>query len=448
VHRRHFIKRTVQTAVVASTSAFSSKRILGANERVHMGLIGCGGRGMMVAKRMQENPNVNFVAVCDVYEPHAGAAKEWAGAGCRSYRDFRDLLQQRDVDAVLIATPDHWHAIPTVLACQEGKDVYVEKPLAHNIREGRAMVEAARKHGRIVQTGTQQRSAEHYREVAHVIQSGELGPVHFVRMWNYMNLFPDGIGRAADSEPPAGLDWDFYLGPAPYVPFNRNRFLNRFRWFWDYAGGLMTDWGTHRLDSLHQVMGANAPIRVTAAGGRYELKDGAETPDVLQVTYHYPSFVLSYECCMLNGQGTGGRTPGKKYYRARGKDDRPHGEAFYGTNGTLLSDRVGFEIFPELEPSSARGRSPSRSRMQRKERSAEDATTVHAKNFIDCVRSRNRPVADVEIGHRSTIAAHLGNIAYRTGRPIQWDAAHEEIIADARASAFLGRKARKPWDLI
>jgi predicted dehydrogenase len=403
---------------------------------------------MTVAKLMRESAKAAFVAVCDVYEPHAAAAREWAGAGCRSYRDFRHLLRQRDIDAVVVATPDHWHAIPTVLACLEGKDVYVEKPLAHNIREGRAMVEAARKHDRIVQTGTQQRSAEHYREVTHIVQSGELGPVHFVRMWNYMNLFPDGIGRAADSDPPAGLDWDFYLGPAPYVPFNKNRFLNRFRWFWDYAGGLMTDWGTHRLDSMHQVMGVNAPLTVTASGGRYQLKDGAETPDILQVTYQYPGFVLSYECCMLNGQGTGGRTPGKEYYRARGKDDRPHGEAFYGTSGTLLSDRVGFEILPELEPGPARGRSPSRFRMQRKERSAEDATAAHVKNFIDCVRSRRKPVADVEIGHRSSIAAHLGNIAYRTGKKLQWDAAREEIVADSRASELLGRRARKPWDLI
>ena len=310
------------------------------------------------------------------------------------------------------------------------------------------MVQAARQHNRMVQTGTQQRSADHYREVTRIIQSGELGRVHFVRMWNYMNLFPDGIGRAADSEPPAGLDWDFYLGPAPYVSFNKNRFLNRFRWFWDYAGGLMTDWGTHRLDSLHQVMGVSAPLTVTAAGGRFELNDGAETPDVLQVTYQYPGFVLSYECCMLNGHGSGGRTPENKYYRARGSNDRPHGEAFYGTNGTLFSDRIGFEIFPEMEPTLARGRSPSRFRMQRKERSAEDATAVHVKNFIDCVRSRNRPAADVEIGHRSTIAAHLGNIAYRTGKQIQWDAAREEIVGQPKASELLGRKARKPWDLI
>jgi predicted dehydrogenase len=444
VHRRQFI----QTAAVASASAVSFGRILAANERVNVGLIGCGGRGMAVARLMRAVPNVAFVAVCDLYEPHASAAREWAGSECRSYRDFREVLERKDIDAVLVGTPDHWHAIPTVLACQARKDVYVEKPLAHNVREGRAMVEAARKHNRIVQTGTQHRSAEHYREVARIIQSGELGQVHFVRMWNYMNLSPRGIGRAADSEPPAGLDWHFYLGPAPLVPFNKNRFLRNFRWYWDYAGGLMTDWGTHRLDTMQQIMGVNAPETVTAAGGRFELKDGAETPDVMQVTYRYPGFILSYECCMLNAHGTGGRTPGKNYYRARGKDDRPHGEVFYGTNGTLFSDRVGYEIFPELEPASGPGRATSKLRMERKERSAVDATDLHVKNFIECVRSRNKPAADVEIGHRSSTAAHLGNIAYRTGRPIHWDAAKEEIIADPKACELLGRKARKPWDLI
>jgi predicted dehydrogenase len=446
MQRRQFIQRVIQTAAVTAGAA-SAGRVRGANERVNVGLIGCGGRGMYVARLMRQVPHVAFVAVCDVYESSAARAREWAGSGCRSYGDFRQLLQQKDVDAVLIATPDHWHAIPTVLACQAGKEVYVEKPLAHNVREGRAMVQAARKYRRVVQTGTQHRSAEHYRRVARLIQGGELGPVHFVRMWNYLNLYPDGIGRAADSRPPQGLDWDMYLGPAPQVPFNKNRFLGTFRWFWDYAGGLVTDWGTHRLDSMHQVMGVDAPRSVTAAGGRYELKDGAETPDLLQVTYEYPGFTLSYECCMLNGHGTGGRSPGKTYYRARGKDDRPHGEAFYGTRGTLFSDRLGFEIVPELERA-RRGRSAAGFRMKRQEATAQDATDLHVKDFIDCVRSRKKPAADVEVGHRSTIAAHLGNIAYRTGRKIRWDAAREEIIGDPKASELLGRKARKPWDLI
>jgi predicted dehydrogenase len=233
----------------------------------------------------------------------------------------------KEVDAVLIATPDHWHSIPAVLACAAGKDVYVEKPLAHTIGEGRKIVDAARKYNRVVQVGTQHRSAPHYAEAAKIVQSGQLGPVHFVRIWNYLNMTPEGIGRAEDTEAPADVDWDMYLGPAPKVPFNKNRFISTYRWFWDYGGGLVTDFGTHRFDSLHQVMGVDAPVKISASGGRYFLKDGAETPDVVQVTYEYPNFILSYEASMLNGQGMGTRTEGKKYYR-RGKTDQPHGEAF------------------------------------------------------------------------------------------------------------------------
>jgi predicted dehydrogenase len=454
LRRRQFIKRVIQTATVASASAFSAGRILGANERVKVGLIGCGGRGMQDAKLMRQVAGVDFVAVCDVYEPHAAAARQWAGPQCRPYRDFRKLLEQKEVDAVLIATPDHWHAIPTVLACQAGKDVYVEKPLAHTIHEGRAMVEAARRHNRVVQLGTQHRSAPHFRQAARIIQSGKLGPVHFVRVWNYLNMDPDGIGRAPDASPPPGLDWDFYLGPAPYVPFNKHRFLVTYRWFWDYAGGMATDFGTHRFDSVHQLMGVETPLSVTASGGRYVLRDGAETPDTLQITYEYPSFVLSYEASMVNAHGLGGRTEGMKYYLARGKDDRPHGQAYYGTKGALFADRIGFEIYPEVKGESGPGAvnvandDSTGYRMERQQVPAQDATDLHVENFIVCVRSRQRPVADVEIGHRSTIVPHLGNIAYHTKRKIRWDAVREEIIGDPEASSLLGRKARKPWDLI
>jgi len=451
--RREFIKQAMQGTAVAST-ALSAKRILGANERVVVGLIGCGGRGTAVAKLMREVPGVEFAAVCDVYEPNATAVREWAGSAARDYKDFRKLLEQKSVDAVLIATPDHWHAIITVLACQAGKDVYVEKPLAHNVREGRAMVEAARRYKRVVQAGTQHRTAPHYREVQRIIQSGELGEVHYVRVWNYSNLSPNGIGRAPNAAVPAGLDWDFYLGPAPQVPFNQNRFLRNFRWFWDYAGGSITDFGTHRLDTVQQVMGVEAPQTVVAVGGRFTLKDDGEMPDVLQVTYEYPGFIVSYEACNINAHGVGSRTPGMAYYQMRGSDDRPHGEAFYGTNGALFSDRIGFEIYPEPKAiarrdGSQRLNAPVESyRMEPKRVVGRDTTDLHTKNFIECVRSREHPAADVEIGHRSTTVAHLGNIAYKTRKKLVWDAAREIFVGDPQASKLLGRQARKPWDLI
>lgn len=453
MERRQFIEHAARTALFSAASV-SARGILGANERVNVALIGCGGRGRSDAELLRQIPGVNIAAVGDVYEPHAAAARAWAGTRCESYGDFRKLLEQNDIDAVLVATPDHWHASITVLACQAGKDVYVEKPLAYNIREGRKMVEAARRYNRVVQTGTQHRSAPHIQQAAEIVRSGRIGPVHFVRVWNYLNMSPDGIGQAADSAPPAGLDWDFYLGPAPEVPFNKNRFLVSYRWFWDYAGGMATDYGTHRLDSVHQIMGVEAPRSAVAAGGRFELKDGAETPDVLQITYEYPGFVLSYEASMMNDHGCGGRTPGKKYYLTRTPDDRPHGMAFYGTKGTLFADRVGFEVYPEPLGESGPGAVPSegaaveRFRTERVEAAGADATALHLKNFIECVRSRQKPVADVEIGHRSTTVPHLGNIAFRTGHKIHWEAEREEIVDDANAAALLDRPPRKPWDLI
>lgn len=452
--RREFARQAIQSAAIASITAHSPKRVLGANERVVVALIGCGGRGLAVAKLMREVPGVEFAAVCDVYDTNAAAAKEWAGPAASTFKDFRRVLEKKDIDAVLIATPDHWHALTTVLACESGKDVYVEKPLAHNIREGRAMVEAARRNKRVVQTGTQHRSAPHYREVQQIIQSGQLGEVRFVRVWNYSNMSPNGIGRAPKSEIPQGLDWDFYLGPAPMVPFNTNRFLRNFRWFWDYAGGSITDFGCHRLDTVQQIMGVDAPTSVVATGGRFTLKDDGEMPDVLQVTYDYPNFVLSYEACNLNAHGVGGRTPQMAYYQARGSDDRPHGEAFYGTNGALFSDRIGFEIYPDPKAIARRDGSQRLNapiegyRMEPKRVVGRDCTDLHVRNFIECVRSRAMPAADIEIGHRSTTVAHLGNIAYKTRRKLLWDATREDFKNDPEASKLLSRKARKPWDLI
>jgi predicted dehydrogenase len=452
--RRQFIKQVAgTTAAITTTTAFAAERVRGANERVNIALIGCGGRGKAVAKLMREVPNVDFVAVCDVYDPRTDEAKEWGGPQCKAFRDFRKVLEMKEVDAVLIATPDHWHAIPAVLACQAEKDVYLEKPVGHNIREGRLVIDAARKYKRIVEIGIQHRSAPHYREVQEIIKSGALGPIHFVRIWNYVNMHPNGIGKVDNSDPPPGADWDFFLGPAPYVPFNKNRFVNTYRWFWDYGGGLVTDFGVHRFDSMHQVMGVDAPRTVSASGGRFAITDGCETPDVVQVTYEYPGFVMSYEATLLNSFGTGLRTAGKRYYQAKGEWDRPHGEAFYGANGTLFSDRLGYEVFPEPRMTSGPGAVGRNERVEghrteRREAAGTDRTDLHVKDFIECVRTRRKPVADAEAGHRASTVAHLGNIAYRTGRKLRWDSAKEEIVDDAVASKFLWREPRKKWDVI
>jgi predicted dehydrogenase len=438
--RREFIKQVAQaTAAVSTMSAFSAERVIGANDRVNVALIGCGGRGRLVSRLMREAPNVDFVAVCDVYDPSAASAKEWAGPNAKSFRDFRKALEMKEVDAVLVATPDHWHAIPTVLACQAGKDVYVEKPLGLTIREGRAIVEAARRNNRVVQTGMQHRSAPHYKEIEDIIQSGQIGEVHFVHVCNYSTVYTGAGAAPADSDPPEGLDWDFYLGPAPKVPYNNLRFRT-YRRFYDYSGGFITDFGAHRLDSVHQVMHDDRPLSAMGVGGLYGPKSIVDTPNVLHVTYEYKNWILSYEGIQLNGFGTGPRIAGGRVpYNASGTLDRPHGEAFHGTKGTIFSDRVGYELFPAGRGSTAAPKSVV----------GRDCTDSHTRNFIDCVRSRQRPVADVETGHKSTIVPHLGNISYKVGgRKIRWDPEKEQILDDPQASALLARQARAPWNLI
>ena len=451
MRRRQFVVKT--SAAVVGT-ALSARRVLGANERVNVALIGCGARGRLLANLVKQTPGAAVTALCDVYDQQVAQARESASEGARGFKDFREVLDQKDIDAIVVATPDHWHGILAVLACQAGKDAYVEKPLAHNVKESRAIVEAAKRSKRIVQHGTQHRAAPHYREVQEIVQNGTLGEVRYVRIWNFQNLYPNGIGREADTRPPAGLDWDLYLGPAPLVPFNRARFLGTYRWFWDYAGGWVTDFGTHRFDSFHQVMGVDAPRTVVATGGRFGLKDSGETPDLLQATYEYPGFIMSYEVCALNAHGAGGRTPEMAYYQMRGEFDRPHGEAFYGTNGTLISDRIGYEIYPEMEPPQRRaerensGAKPA-FRAERKVVKGRDTTDLLVKNFLECVKSRQRPIASAEIGHRSTIVPLIGNIAYRTGRKLRWNAEQEAFEGnEPEGTALLGRQHRKPWRLV
>ena len=419
-------------------TALSARRILGANERIRIGLIGCGGRGRYVSKFIREagGSGVEYVAACDVSKTTAAQAAAEFGGTPLEVQDFRRVLDRKDIDAVHVATSDHWHAIPVILACQAGKDVYVEKPLAHNIREGRAMVAAARQYNRLVVTGTQHRSATHFPEIARIIQSGELGRVHYVRVWNFINMLPDGIGHAADSPTPADVDWDMYLGPAPKRPFNTLRFQRTYRWFRDYAGGFITDFGTHRFDTVHQIMGVDRPKTVSASGGRFELKDDGEIPDILQVTYEYPGFVMSYEACLISAHGLGGRTPGMRYYNQKGTEDRPHGMAFYGTNGTIFADRIGFDLYPDND------------KIARRHENRPEPTPLHARHFLETLRTRKQSYADVEVGHRSTTIAHLGNIALETGRKLTWDGERETFPNAPDANRLLGREARKPWNLV
>lgn len=431
---------------VLGMAAAAASRIAGANERVHVGVIGCGGRGRYVARWMRE-AGAQITGAADVYLPNAERLKEESGNDCGVYQDFRRLLDRADIDAVLVATPDHWHAGAAVASCAAGKHVYLEKPFAYSIREGRAVAEAAKRYSRIVQPGMQHRSAEHFRECEAMVREGVIGKVHFVRTWNWVNMTPRGIGEPEPGEPPAGLDWDMYCGPAPLVPFDRRRFLGTYRWFWDYSGGYITDFGTHRLDTVQQIMGVEAPATISAAGSRFALQDAGEMPDVLIVTYEYPGFVLQYEGINLNGLGLGLRSAGMQYYNARGPLDRPNGMAFYGTEGTLLADRRGYEILPELAPGAPPPAGvPPRFRTERRSKNVQDATPEHARAFLDAVCGLRPPPANAEAGHRSTTVAHLGNIAWRTGLKLRWDPQREDFDGQPEASRWLSRKPRRGWE--
>ena len=417
----------------------------GANERVRMGLVGCGGRGRYVAGFAKENPNAQYVATADVYLPNAKAAATQLGA-TDSYQDFRKLIERKDIDAIIVGTPDHWHAAVAILAAQAGKDVYVEKPLAHSVVEGRKIIQAMESTKKLIYGGTQHRSAPHFAQAADLIQSGYIGPVKYVRIWNYVNWAPAMIAKVPDSAVPEGLDWDMYLGAAPKVPFNQKRFLATFRNFRAYAGGTITDYGTHRFDSLHQIMGlkgaAAAPKTVSASGGRLVLEGAGDTPDLLQATYEYENFILSYEGVNFNGHGGGFRSPGFKYYNATGERDLPNGMIFYGTKGTMVAERVGFEIYSEPV-----GRGDTLPRSQPMTIVAKDATREHAMRFVDCVRGAQTPNATAQSAHMATNIGHLGNIALETGKKLHWDSVAEKFDAP-EGNALLYRTPRREWALI
>ena len=440
--RRTFIKEAAAGAAgtamlgsrAAAMSAASQDRVAGANRRVRVALIGCGGQGngdLRAALRL----GAECVALCDVDDEQtsktrARIEKDFNAAPALMTRDFRRVLDRQDVDAVIIGTPDHWHALPTVLACDAGKDVYVEKPLALTIGEGRVMVNAARRRDRIVQMGTQQRSSAHYAEAIDFVKTGQLGKIRVVKAWAYQDWMGN-IARVPDSDPPPTVDYDMWLGPAPKRPFNQNRFHFNFRWYYDYSGGLMTDWGAHMIDVANWGMGVTAPRSATSVGGKFGFPDDAEeTPDTQQALWECDGFSMIWEHATAIGQGP--------YMR-------DHGVAFHGNNGVLVVDRGGWEVLPETETKS--GKQTYRMIGQPRRRASGDMHQDHVKNFLECMDSRKRPRSDVEIGHNSMIACHLANIAFRVSRRVQWDAANERIVNDAEAQKLVMKPYRAPWTL-
>jgi predicted dehydrogenase len=436
INRRDFMKRAAVTTagISMAVSGLSTRSVLGANDRIRLGVIGMGRQGVDDMENFMRH-GVEAAAVCDVYEPNLQRGLAAAGGKAKTLKDFRQVLDDKEIDVILNATPDHWHALPAVMACQAGKDVYVEKPISVAVEEGKKMVEAARKYKRVVQVGTWQRSNIHFQKAVQAVQDGLIGKVSFARTWNYSNIYPEGIGDPPDSDPPPGLDWDLWLGPAPKVPFNSNRFgvgdrWSTFRYFYDYANGWLGDWCVHLLDIVHWAMKVDGPNVIAASGSKFYLKDNSDTPDTLQVTFEYPNFICTYENRLCNGNSMYGHG---------------YGIEFHGTDGTLFVDRSGFRVYPEKRQYDKKDVDRTAT-MQMDQ--VNDGLFDHVANFLDCIKTRKLPASDIEIGHRTSSACLLGNVALRSKERLEWDVANQRLIKGGPAAQkLLSREYRAPWKL-
>lgn len=437
--RRSFIK----AASAGALSAAAYRNILGANDRVRTGFIGIGLIGKRHLLDFLAQPEVDVTAICEVYEPRLreglATVKEKSNQQAEGFKDFRRMYDRKDIDAVVISTPDHWHALQTILACQAGKDVYVEKPLTLFVREGRWMIDAAKHYNRVVQIGTQQRSGEQYKQCVELLRNGTLGEVRNVRISSFRNITP-GFSKPVGEEKLSEQDWQMWLGPAPARPFDPLRCIYHFRWFWDYSGGQTTNLLSHNIDIAQWALRA-APQRVAAFGGRYSLKGLGETPDVCEAILEYPGFVVNWSCSEISAAKRGASLE------------------FLGTKGMLRLERSGFEIIPDMnipaedqiprftQPRVASAAPQPRTAAIKKDgyEQVRDQFVPHVRDFLAATKSRQQPASNLTDAHKTSIACHLVNIALQVGRSVRWDDAKEEIIGDKEAAALLVKEYRAPW---
>jgi predicted dehydrogenase len=429
--RRLFLETTVVGIGIASMALAQQTR--SPNDRITVCVMGVRGRGSSLLSTFASLPDVDVKYVCDLDENVLGARIEQTAAKTgrtpQAIADYRRALDDKSVDAIVSGTPDHWHALPTIHACQAGKDVYVEKPDGHNILEGQTMVAAMKKHGRVVQLGTQARSGIFQASAMKYIAAGNLGKVRFAKAWESSKQ--GSIGNPPDSEPPKGIDYDTWLGPAPKRPFNAQRFHGNWRWFFDYGTGDLGNDGVHRLDVARWALEtavvaegkqlASVPKVVSAHGGKYYFDDAQEWPDTMMVTYDYGGYLLTYEMRVWN------RHP---------LHEESEGAAVHGDGGYVVIGNSRWRAFDE------QGKLV-------KEESNVYQDIAHAQNFIDCMRSREKPAADLEtVGHPSSLLCHLGNVAWRVGRTVKFDPSTYSFGDDQAANEFLTRQEyRKPWVL-
>lgn len=436
--RREFTRAIAVTGAVAATSKWISPQayanVPGANEQIKVGMIGVGLRGGQLLDGLltEMNADAHIAAICDIYEPHldtAAAKLEPLGKPFQRYTDFRRLLDRSDLDAVVIATPDHWHAIQTISACRSGKDVYVEKPLSITIREGRKMVEVARETKRIVQVGTQRRSSKVWQKLAEMTQAGEIGKATLSRACRVSNMYPNGIGRSQPETAPTNFDWDMWLGPRAERPYQDNIAPYKFRWWSDYSSQ-MANWGVHYLDAMRWCIGEQAPTSICALGGRFAVEDDRTIPDTAQALFEYA-------CGHLSTFGT---------FEATGTPLLRQGEMeIRGVKGTAYVDSNAIHVIPDR---GGQFQDPE-PRMEPLRLDIKDLPLdpAHLRNFLNCVKSRELPAADVEVGHRSTTMALLANISLATKSRLEWDAENEVVTNVPEANELLHYEYRSPWTL-
>ena len=424
LNRRHFVAGAAAAAAAAQVALGGSRSKAAPSERVTLCVVGVRGRGQGLASTLARLPNAQITHVCDVNEtllaPFGKQIAELQNSEPKPVIDLRRVLDDKSVDAIVVATPDHWHALATIWGCQAGKHVYVEKPISHNVFEGRQMVAAARKHNRVVQVGTQSRSVPHYRKAMELLHGGRIGEVRVAKAWN--SQLRRRVEAVDDSPVPSGLDWGIWQGPAPEHPFNANRYSYGWRWLWDYGTGDMGNDGVHDLDIARWGLEVEYPSEVTCTGDKLVFAgDIQETPDTQYVTFRFPQErkMLIYEQRLW--------TP----YHQEGFEN---GTAFYGTKGTMIIGRRSWRIIDQGNQVAV-------------DESVRFSDAPHLDNFLSCIKSGERPNCDIEEGHRSTLLAHLGNLAYRVGRPLTFDSATESIPDDAEANALLKRKGRKPFEI-
>jgi predicted dehydrogenase len=441
----------------AAMTAASYNRVLGANDRIGIGFIGFGLIGKQhVADFKKLTKEVDLVGMCDTYKPRVAAGLEYMGnPNAKGYSDFRKMYENKDIQGVVVATPDHWHALLTIMACAAGKDVYVEKPMTVFIDEGKWMIQAARKYNRIVVVGTQRRHGKGVGEAKKVVDSGVLGKITSIRIASYRNIYP-GFGKTPVENPPADIDYDMWLGPAPKKPYQNHRALYHFRWFWDYSGGQMTNLGAHTLDQVLYIMGVKGPTMAMSTGGRFALEDDGETPDTQDVILQFPkNFTVAYAIREANAM--------------RG-DSAARGQVYHGTKGSMVlagdyevvpemkidpvndiprfvGHPIGGPVYTDVKPTpwipASKGGVASDARYGT---GGEDTMLMNEQDWVNSMRSRKRPLCDVEDGHHVAIACHLPNMSLRLGRAVKWDPEKEVVIGDKEAAAMCNKPYRAPWD--